>query len=134
MGYACFMEYPLKISDYIHQYDLAVYFSNQKLTTPDGMEYTLRYIFSEYSTTKQLIKYKYKNLLDKQIAFLIEVDDPDLHSKPIKKKNDKIAEIYANHYIPQAQFIRLNKYEINGEPLDRLAYFQRYLDPLVMNP
>lgn len=45
---------------------------------------------------------------------VVEVDDPDLHNKPKKIRNDMIAQDRAEEQFPNnLQFIRLNKDDVN---------------------
>lgn len=47
---------------------------------------------------------------------VVEIDDPNLHSKPKKKINDEIAKFNVKSLFPRSSlFIRLNKDEINSE-------------------
>lgn len=44
---------------------------------------------------------------------IVEVDDPDLHNKPHKIRNDKIAQERAEETFPGTKFFRLNKHDVN---------------------
>lgn len=47
-------------------------------------------------------------------CLVVEIDDPDLHSKPHKVANDKRAESYVDKFFPRATFLRLDKDELNS--------------------
>jgi hypothetical protein len=143
-GYETYFEYPLKIlKQYYHQYDIAAFRLNEYIEVEnetrvpgDGIamtnemnRYQLRYLFSTYKKPEQLVNYRFKNLIDKKVLLIVEVDDPNLHSSKLKRINDGIAKEQALANFPNVKFIRLNKFEINGKPADRLEYFTKYLDP-----
>jgi hypothetical protein len=132
-GYECYEEYPFKSGQYRHQYDLAAFTLGDSINVPehDGntTNFSLKYLFAQLSHPNDLYTYQYKNLIDKKIKILVEVDDPELHSKITKKINDGVAESHAQENYPWAKFVRLNKKEIRGTPERRLAYFIKELDP-----
>jgi len=56
-------------------------------------------------------------------VYVIEIDDPNLHSKPKKIRNDKIAQAHAEDNFNNLTFIRLNKYEINNIDKELVAEY-----------
>lgn len=74
-------------------------------------------VHKEYPLVDSIV-HPYKHNYD-VVAFgkivVVEIDDPNLHSKPRKVRNDKIAQNHAEDCFPNSlQFLRLNKDEINN--------------------
>ena len=62
---------------------------------------------------------------------IVEIDDPNLHSKPRKRANDLIASNHALQKFPHAKFLRLDKYEVNAEPDIMTEYLNEYFWPFI---
>lgn len=75
-------------------------------------------VHPEYPLVDSLVHTNYTHGYD-LVAFgklvIVEVDDPDLHSKHKHKVNDKIAENWTESFFPHATFIRLNKDLVNDD-------------------
>ena len=73
-------------------------------------------VHCEYPLVDSLVP-PYKHNYD-IVAFgeviVVEIDDPNLHSKPRKVRNDAIAQAHAEDNFRHLNFIRLNKDEVNN--------------------
>lgn len=82
-------------------------------------------VHKEYPLVDSLVP-PYKHNYD-VVAFtkviVVEIDDPNLHSKPRKMRNDRIAQAHAEDHFKDIRFIRLNKDEINNVNKDDVANY-----------
>lgn len=116
---------------YQHNYDLACFCVGDYIINNQGVKI---YLMSfKYLRQKDILKSRYKKLLDKKVKLLVEVDDPDLHSTTIHKINDGVAKSFAEEQMPQANFCRLNKWRIVTPELlpteEMPDYLKKYLEP-----
>ena len=85
-------------------------------------------VWKEYPLVDPLIEH-YRHNYD-VVAFgkiiVVEVDDEDLHNKPSKVRNDKIAQSHAEDCFDNLRFIRLDKDTVNDTTL-RAEYLQMEL-------
>lgn len=84
-------------------------------------------VWKEYPLVDPMVP-PYKHNYD-IVAFgkviIVEIDDPNLHSKPRKMRNDKIAQAHAEDCFDNLQFLRLNKDELNNTDKEGLAEYMQ---------
>ncbi len=82
-------------------------------------------VWKEYPLVDALVP-PYKHNYD-VVAFgkviIVEIDDPNLHSKPRKMRNDKIAKAHAEDCFENLTFLRLNKDEVNNPDYEGKAEY-----------
>lgn len=116
---------------YQHNYDVALFCVGDYIINSQNQKIFL--MTFQHMRAKDLIKNRFKKIIDKKVKLIVEVDDPDLHSTKIHKINDGVAQSFAEEQMPQANFCRLNKWRIVTPELvqneEMNDYLKRYLEP-----
>jgi hypothetical protein len=137
-GFAVRQEYPIRIGEYVHGYDVAGFLKDDTIQVNEvgHLGLTTDYYCSArveavlHMADRDLLNLAAKKKLDRKCMIVVEVDDPDLHSKKQQRINDGIAYSHAKElFNPNMIFIRLNKDEINGAHHLREQYFRKSFYP-----